>query len=252
MRPARQGATDCLPNGLPVQGWRCFATHQDHGLTPPEPKPARPQHSDGGGEARKCHVCSSPVSDGIAYCEECGSSIDSAVGDSEKWYYESNGERRGPVSASQVVTLITSRALGAKSLVWRAGFPDWLAIERTAFARLINTPPPLVGDAVNDAAVWFLAVAPLIGTIAASAIGHASHVSVGSLWWITPALNVGLAWYDSKLLDKAGYKSDRLVWAWLFLIPVYLYKRSRLVGQNQAPLVVWIASLIVSVFIPQR
>lgn len=57
------------------------------------------------------------------------------------WYYESGGERRGPVSEEQVQAIAGSGALSGSSLVWRSGWPDWLPLHATALRDLV-TPAP--------------------------------------------------------------------------------------------------------------
>ncbi|MEC5125260.1 DUF4339 domain-containing protein [Verrucomicrobiales bacterium BCK34] len=42
------------------------------------------------------------------------------------WFYEDNGERKGPVTAEFLVGLKTSGSITAETLVWRDGFADWL------------------------------------------------------------------------------------------------------------------------------
>ncbi len=46
------------------------------------------------------------------------------------WYYERNGKRSGPVSASQLKQLVTAGDLSATDLVWKESFSDWVVASR--------------------------------------------------------------------------------------------------------------------------
>ncbi|MFW5817928.1 MAG: RDD family protein [Planctomycetota bacterium] len=46
-----------------------------------------------------------------------------------EWYYVVGGERRGPVSDEQLDSLVRQGEINARTLVWREGMPDWLALE---------------------------------------------------------------------------------------------------------------------------
>lgn len=42
------------------------------------------------------------------------------------WFYEDNGERKGPVTADFLLGLSASGAVSGETLVWRDGFADWI------------------------------------------------------------------------------------------------------------------------------
>lgn len=48
--------------------------------------------------------------------------------DSKKWYFSCDGqEQQGPVSISELRSLVNTRQLGPDDLVWREGMADWIA-----------------------------------------------------------------------------------------------------------------------------
>lgn len=69
---------------------------------------------------------------------------------STEWFYEIEGERKGPVDGMAVSDLVESGVLGYGSRVWNREFGDWKPLEETRFRDLISAPPPLTGTAVNN------------------------------------------------------------------------------------------------------
>jgi hypothetical protein len=60
---------------------------------------------------------------------------------STDWYYNSNGQRMGPVSESEIRSLAATGRLSGPDLVWQAGTPDW--VPASSVAGLFSGPPPL-------------------------------------------------------------------------------------------------------------
>ncbi len=120
--------------------------------------------------------------------------------------YEIEGERKGPVDGMAVTDLVASGVLGYGSRVWNREFGDWKPLEETRFREMISAPPPLTGTAV------------------------------------TLALNIGFSSLDEKRLQKAGHDTSRMGSSWI--VPVYLFKRSRILKQSSAYFVVWIVCIV--------
>jgi uncharacterized RDD family membrane protein YckC len=59
------------------------------------------------------------------------------------WYYVSaDRQRQGPVSAATIRELFGAGTLDPRSLVWRQGMPQWLAIEQVAGELGVTAPAP--------------------------------------------------------------------------------------------------------------
>ena len=105
---------------------------------------------------------------------------------------------------------------------------------------------PATPTGLDHSRAWLLAAAPLL-LLAVDAAFLYSGYSDGSTvsWVVALAVNWGIAGWDSHYLKSRGY----LVPAGfaLLLVPSYLWQRSSKLGVSQAPLVVWIAALVVSV-----
>jgi hypothetical protein len=63
---------------------------------------------------------------------------------SELWYYAEGEETRGPLSAADLVALLSNLSDPRKVLIWRHGFADWKATDEVSeIAKLVVRPPPL-------------------------------------------------------------------------------------------------------------
>ena len=83
------------------------------------------------------------------------------------WFYENDGQRKGPVSESEIIGLIKASSITKETPLWKEGFSDWMKLENTDLSIHIDktAPPPLSGAHINNAIVWVLAFAPLIGYV---------------------------------------------------------------------------------------
>ena len=118
--------------------------------------------------------------------------------------------------------------------------PDWETILNSKFADLVrdpNAPPPLTGEAVDNTIIWVLAFAPLIGVILEGFFSGLTGIPETALWFITLMLNVILGYADEKKLKAAGHDTSKMGAAWL--VPVYLFKRAKILKHNYAYFIVW-------------
>ena len=175
------------------------------------------------------------------------------------WFYEENGQKKGPVSENEMVQFIKSSVISHGTSVWKQGFPDWLKVENTDLrVHLYNSaPPPLSGEHINNTLVWVLAFAPLIGYFLEWVVAGAVHggnefaaqvaMANSKYWFITLGLNIALAFFDEKRLKNAGHNTDKFK-GWVWLVPVYLYQRSKATKQNLAYFIVWIVCFVLVLF----
>jgi hypothetical protein len=171
------------------------------------------------------------------------------------WYYEENGQRKGPISEIHIVELIKSSAVGNGTSVWKKGLSDWVKIENTDLRIHLDNdrPPPLSGEHINNTVVWFLAFAPLIGYVLEWAVAGAVHggneyaaevaMEGSKYWFVTLALNILLSIVDENGLRKAGHNTDKFK-GWVWLVPVYLYQRAKTTKQNLSYFAVWIIGFL--------
>ncbi len=93
---------------------------------------------------------------------------------------------------------------------------------------------------VDNSLVWILAFVPLLGIL--TGVLLATGVSI----IICVAINCTLMWCDEKKLKNQGYDTRYLKWCWL-LVPVWIFKRVRLVGGGNEYAAVWVATFVLSI-----
>ena len=172
-----------------------------------------------------------------------------------QWFYEDNGQKKGPVSEEAIAQLIRASSISPGTPVWKQGFADWIPIESTDLRVHLDTtsPPPLSGDHINNTLVWVLAFAPLIGYLLEWVLAGAIHsdnqfameraMDDSKYWFITLVLNIALSFADEKYLRKAGHNTSKFK-GWIWLVPVYLYQRAKATKQSLAYFSVWIICFV--------
>jgi hypothetical protein len=159
---------------------------------------------------------------------------------STEFWYSLNGTKQGPISETQLLELIQKKTLTAEDSIWNSNLPDWQEIGNSKFAVYVNgigQPPPLTGSAVSNTVIWFLAFAPLIGMFLQGFMFGLTGIAVGVWWPITIVLNIVLCVMDEKKVKAAGHNTKTLGSTWL--VPVYIFKRTKMLKQNWAVFVIW-------------
>lgn len=89
------------------------------------------------------------------------------------------------------------------------------------------------------ALVWVLAFAPVLGVLIEMLLANVVHgggygaeraLAGGYYLWVTVLLNVALCLWDARRLKKAGV--DTAAFGPAFLVPIYLFKRARVLGHQ--------------------
>ncbi|HFR2174065.1 TPA: DUF4339 domain-containing protein, partial [Shigella sonnei] len=163
------------------------------------------------------------------------------------------------VTEEDIIERIRRGELNASTLVWQQGMLEWQPVSATSLAEILKqseVPPALPGHRIPGGVVWTLAFAPLIGYIlemwTAGLNGMSFEraydaVSEGQYWFISLILNIALGYLDERKLRKSGV--DTATFGWLaWLIPVYLWRRAKILGQKPAYFWVWLVMLILVLF----
>lgn len=179
------------------------------------------------------------------------------------WHYEHKGQRLGPVAHTEMVALIEQGTIGADTLVWSQGQTDWGKLQGSVLgadlARHLgsrSTPPPLPGSRVPNGVVWVLAGAAVLGLLLESILAGALApsesmaeeamlvaIASGTYWYVSLALNLGLSYLDDWRLRRAGVDTSAFGKV-AFLVPVYLWKRAKALGQRPLYFWTWIAGFV--------
>jgi predicted Zn finger-like uncharacterized protein len=157
------------------------------------------------------------------------------------WYYANNGERRGPVSNTEVAELVRTGLIKRETSVWTEGMADWQPAGQSKLKSLFQTtpdqPPPLVGENVQNGIVWTLALVPLLDVLTLGALP----------WWVFFLINTVLCVLDEWRLKKAGHTRPMLLW--VILVPVYLFVRASKARQRPDYAYVWILCFVISLLV---
>lgn len=98
----------------------------------------------------------------------------------------------------------------------------------------------------SNTLIWILAFAPFLGLFLQGFMSGISGINVGHLWIVPIILNTFLAYQDSKQLDKAGVDISEIGAYWL--IPVYMYNRSKHLGESFVPFGIWCVCFFLIIF----
>jgi hypothetical protein len=167
------------------------------------------------------------------------------------WYYSQDGTRLGPINEDQIRQLIAADTIRRDSLVWCQGLADWTPAYQTDIRHLFGpaTPPPLIGESVNNGIVWTVAFVPILTIFLEDILARVMQSPRSNFWWVALALNIGLCLADERNLKNAGHDTKGMtVWA-VLLVPVYLFVRASRLKQNNGYAIVWLATFFVSLFI---
>jgi hypothetical protein len=93
---------------------------------------------------------------------------------------------------------------------------------------------------VGSSLAWVIVLVPIVGMAAEYLTGR-------DLWLPVIAANVGLCALDAMRLKNAGHS---LGIGWIFLIPVYLWKRAKALSQAPSYFYAWLAAFAVSIAAP--
>ena len=96
--------------------------------------------------------------------------------------------------------------------------------------------------------IIFLLLAPLLGAILQATISNFTGVGYGHLMIIFITVNVSLAYYDMDRLKLTGEYSSTL--GSPALVPLYLYRRAKLLNHSYAYAIIWIILCIGVVLTP--
>jgi hypothetical protein len=201
-----------------------------------------------------CGQCGQKNLEGSVFCSNCGERCSERQSQDQytfvEWYYAKDGMRMGPYPANQLLGLYHNKTIELDTQVWRKGLNDWTEIGRSELHQKVGSPPPIPGGEISNNLVWILAFVPILGTLLEYIIAGEIGIASGSLWFVTIAINCIICVMDERKLKNAGYDTKKvIVWA-IFLVPVYLYKRAKLLKHNPSYLVVWCLTFALLVFYP--
>lgn len=161
----------------------------------------------------------------------------------EWWYNAGNGERKGPVFGRALDILLSDGGISYGTDVWRQGFQEWQKAEDTdLLGYLRQTSPSSVYKAkVDNTMVWCVAFAPIVRFfVDVSLFTAVAGIHITLTGVILNIVTIVFCGFDASNLKKAGHDMGKWTWIWiLFLVPVYLYKRARMLKEDCSYLITW-------------
>ncbi|HIF9530615.1 TPA: DUF4339 domain-containing protein [Photobacterium damselae] len=158
------------------------------------------------------------------------------------WYYVDNGAQIGPINDEEIKKAIELKKITPITKVW-AGEGDWILAKDTTLSELFvmesnTTPPPLAGEDIDNKYVWILSIIPILSVIIDLLAGT-------TLFFPAIIANIGLCIFDERKLKTAGHATPQH-WS-VFIVPVYLWKRAKLLNHKKHYFIAWLVCFIFSI-----
>jgi hypothetical protein len=166
----------------------------------------------------------------------------------DQWFYEKSGARIGPKTEEELRELLEQGEVSYETLVWHSQMgKQWKKVKDTELQ--LEKCPPLPASHVNNSVAWAIILVPVLGSIIEIILGD--HIDdfdpysfdVLIFYFVTYCV---LASVDSHIIKTSGHRNIAL---WVILIPVYLYKRAKALGQGLFHFWMWWLLVLSSIYI---
>lgn len=167
---------------------------------------------------------------------------------STTWYYANNGKPVGPFDAETFKDMVANGEVKEDTSVWN-GQGDWKKAKDTNVfenhkSDNLTAPPPLKSQDIDNKFVWWVVAVPIIGSILELMFSGVFGAAAFLIYLIP---NIALCAIDERKLKEAGHEAPSTFW--VILVPVYLWKRAKLLSQSKIFFFAWIVSFLISIFI---
>ena len=71
----------------------------------------------------------------------------------DKWFYAEGSERKGPVSAEELIAIIKNGQIGPESYVWKKGYEGWVKLKTVSEFSVAESKSP-VAQTVHKGPDW--------------------------------------------------------------------------------------------------
>ena len=213
---------------------------------------------------KKCPYCGNELSDVASFCGKCGNSykeIEVQKPVHSKYCSECGAETTGGMkfcgscgSVCQSPNEQQLQNVQQQHSNQQQSYSTQQYSQQFNYSGEQGTITPTGNHQVNNTLIWIVAIMPIVGLIIEAIVANAAKIPMGDLWWITVSCNVILCALDEHMLKKVRPDISKFLNKWIFLIPVYLYRRAKALKQNLAYFIVWIVlfsiMMMVSLTIP--
>lgn len=168
---------------------------------------------------------------------------------SSPWYFAHHGKRYGPGTLAQMKKLIAKGHIQSHTKVWHqagqwrpaSSFPELKAYFSVQKSTLASMPPPLVAEDVNNVWAWMLVIVPFLGIMLETLLGWPEYEHL----IIIVLLNTGICSFDYYKLKQAGHQRPK-TWH-IFVVPFYLWRRFKMLHQENHYFLAWIFAFFLSI-----
>ena len=159
-----------------------------------------------------------------------------------EWHYVKNNEKIGPVPQARMGEILRAGGIAKDTLVWKHGMAEWVPLSTTALANELgqDSPPPLPP---KNTLAWIIAFVPLIGMF----VEQNTAFDSGAKIFGYIAAYTALCAIDSNNLRKGGHLGEKSLFIFFVLVPLYLYRRARLLGQKLYYFFAWFVAMIITI-----
>lgn len=194
-----------------------------------------------------CTHCGNALPDGAKFCPSCGNAATPPAGGNESGAATpetvAGTPPPAPENAGAPEALPEAVAPAAESGPVSA--PEAAAAEPSAAAPRVSAEDA----STNRLIAWLIACVPLMGSLITlfTGIGASSWGASAILYCV---LNSIFCSIDESRLKKQGFDTSSCAWFWgALLVPVYIYRRARLVGDDNSYFIGWFVMLGLSMFV---
>ena len=190
-----------------------------------------------------CTHCGNALPAGAKFCPSCGNAVTPPAGgnapDVEIPEIVAERPPPAPENAGAPEAAPEAVAPATESVPVPVSAPEAAAAEPSA------APQVSAGDAsTNRLIAWLIACVPLMGSLITLFTG------IGASAILYCVLNSIFCSIDESRLKKQGFDTSSCAWFWgALLVPVYIYRRARLVGDDNSYFIGWFVMLGVSMFV---
>lgn len=184
-----------------------------------------------------CTHCGNALPDGAKFCPSCGNAVTPPAG--------GNAPEAGETAENAGTPSATPEAAAPAAAAVPVPAPEASAAEAAAAAPRVSAEDA----STNRLIAWLIACVPLMGSLITlfTGIGASSWGASAILYCV---LNSIFCSIDESRLKKQGFDTSSCSWFWgALLVPVYIYRRARLVGDDNSYFIGWFVMLGLSMFV---
>lgn len=188
------------------------------------------------------------------------------------WFYEDNGQHRGPIGEADLAAMFANRTLSPQTRVWTAAFgnewkfasqthmlprsgplpPPLPTQTRAPWQQAAQSRPPAFGGQLTDKYAYWLAFSPLLMlvfdvVVYATGVNTQDPALATKLRWGDFLIGAVFAGLDARDLYRSGlYPKAKTMAAFILLTAVaYFWRRHYVVGRSVKFIFIWIGCFVV-------